>query len=104
MAPLPTELRRELERAVLRAREVAERAALAALQVLAVDKDQPFPTLTDDQKEHRRALRARMSQLSETDTAYNASSGKPRGFSPVVEEVAYEQWHRMLFARFLDHG
>jgi len=101
MAPLPTELRRELERAVLRAREVAERSAEAALKVLAVDADQPLATLSDGQKAHRRALRARMTQLAETDTAYDLRDREPRGFRPLVEEVAYEQWHRMLFARFL---
>jgi hypothetical protein len=30
--------------------------------------------------------------------------GPPKVFTPLIEEVAYEQWHRMLFARFLEHN
>ncbi len=98
MAPLPTELRKDLEKAVIEAREVAERGARAALGVLAVDVDKAFDTMSAEDRGQRNALRARMRALASAD---NGSAGGPHGFGPLVEEVAYEQWHRMLFARFL---
>src|ERR1700674_2974618 len=103
MAPLAPELRRDLERAVLDAREVAERGARAALQVLAVDAERAFDTLSGAQRSERTALRARMKALAAGDTSYQGlMGGPPKGFAPLIEEVAYEQWHRMLFARFLE--
>lgn len=101
MPPLPTNLRRDLERAVLAAREAAQKGALNALNVLAVDEDRSFDTMTPEQRSHRSALRARMKVLDPSDTPWKKDSGVSRGFGPLVEEVAYEQWHRMLFARFL---
>ena len=101
MPPLPTNLRRDLEKAVLAAREAAEKGALNALTVLAVDEDRSFDTMTPEQRGQRSALRARMKVLAPSDTAYKPLSDVSRGFGPLVEEVAYEQWHRMLFARFL---
>jgi hypothetical protein len=101
MPPLPTSLRKDLEKAVIHAREAAEHAATASLQVLAVDSERAFDTMSQDQKAQRTALRARMRALAPTDTAHNGADQRPRGFRPLVEEVAYEQWHRMLFARFL---
>ena len=80
-------LRNELEKAVLRARGEAEDAARAALGILAVNSPKAFATLTKDQRVLRNALRAKSRQVG--------------GFSMLVEEVAYAQWHRMLFARFL---
>lgn len=102
MPALATNLRKDLEKAVIRARDASEAAATAALQVLAVDAERAFDTMSEDQKAHRTALRARMRALAPTDTAHGgATDRRPRGFGPLVEEVAYEQWHRMLFARFL---
>ncbi len=105
MAPLPADLRRNLGRIVLRAREVAERGARGALQVLAVDAERPFDTLSTDQRAQRNALRARMRALAPTDAGQTGATGAPpRGFAPLVEEVAYEHWHQMLFARFLEQN
>ena len=42
MSPLSNELRSILERAIIKAREVAEEAAAAALSTLAVKRDEPF--------------------------------------------------------------
>lgn len=92
MPPLDPGLRTSLEKAVLAAREASERAANAALDTLAVRRE-PFTSLSADQRKLRNALRARARQLG---------GGKmDSGFPLLVEEVAYEQWHRMLFARFL---
>jgi hypothetical protein len=105
MAPLPPELRRDLERAVLLAREIAERGARASLQVLAVDADRAFDTMSQPQKSERTSLRARMRALAATDLAvHGPAAGSPPGFESLIEEVAYEQWHRMLFARFLERN
>ena len=87
MRPLDPALRNELEKAVLRARGEAERAARAALSILAVNSARAFTTLNQEQRALRNALRAKARQL--------------HAFSMLVEEVAYAQWHRMLFARFL---
>ena len=93
MSPLPTELRSLLERAIIKAREVAEEAALAALNTLAVMRDEPFASLNTEQRRLRNALRAKGRQLGDGSLT--------KGFQPLIEEVAYEQWHRRLFARFL---
>ena len=93
MSPLSNELRSILERAIIKAREVAEEAAFAALTTLAVKRDEPFASLDVEQRRLRITLRAKARQLGNG----NLNSG----FQPLVEEVAYEQWHRRLFARFL---
>lgn len=93
MASLTPGLRGVLERAVLAARDEAEKAALTALKTLAVDRTEPFATQTKQQRQLRNALRARTRQLG--------GGNQAAGFRLLVEEVAYEQWHLMLFARFL---
>lgn len=93
MPALSTELRSTFEREVIGARDTAEAAARAALTTLAVERDRPFDAMSEEQRALRRALRARARQLGEGDMV----AGIPR----LIEEVAYEQWHRMLFARFL---
>jgi hypothetical protein len=93
VAALTGELRKSLERTVVDAREAAEAAAEAALVGLAVNRQDPFPSLHAGQKALRTALRAKMKQLGNGSYA--------DGWHPLIEEVAYSQWHRMLFARFL---
>src|SRR5687767_12135837 len=93
MAPLARELRRKLETSVIAARDAAEGAAGAALSVLAVREEKPFAALNAEQRHLRNGLRARARGLG----AGSVQTGLPL----LVEEVAYEQWHRMLFARFL---
>lgn len=93
MAALSATLRSTFEREVIRARDTAEEAAQAALATLAVEQDRPFESMGEEKRALRRALRARARQLGEGDM----DAGLPR----LVEEIAYEQWHRMLFARFL---
>jgi len=93
MPALPSDLRKTLDGAVQAARRAAEGAARDALALLAVDKPEPYATMTLDQKRLRNSLRAKARQLGGGDGL--------QGFGPLVEEVAYAQWHRMLFARFL---
>ena len=93
MPALSVELRSTFEREVVRARDTAEGAARAALTTLAVERDRPFDAMSEEKRALRRALRARARQLGEG----NMNAGMLR----LIEEIAYEQWHRMLFARFL---
>ena len=93
MASLDTTLRSALEKAVVAAREEAEDAARAALNVLAVNQQRAFETFTGEQRALRNALRAKARQLG--------SGSQSTGFALLVEEVAYVQWHRMLFSLFL---
>jgi len=86
-------LRSSAEKVILDARTAAEAAAAVALDVLAVDRDAPFGTMDETARNLRLALRARARALGAGVLA--------AGLSQLVEEVAYEQWHRMLFARFL---
>jgi hypothetical protein len=93
MAPLPGELRTSIERTIIQARDAAEAAAESALAVLQVQTERLPAIFPDGHRPLRNALRARARQLGQGQLQ--------DGWQPLVEEVAYEQWHRMLFARFL---
>ena len=97
MLPLDKTLRNRLEKSIKDARDIAEAAALAALNQLGVKESKPFEYLTSEQRGLRRRLRAHGRQLGDV----RDSSTKIQKIDRLVEEVAYEQWHRMLFARFL---
>ena len=96
MATLSRELRNALERVVLTGRREAEAGARKALDHLAVAHREPWPTMTPDQQAQRRRLRARGRQLGD-----RLDDGGLQSVDHLVSECAYEQWHRMLFARFL---
>lgn len=87
MSVLAVPLRNMLERKVIEAREIAEKAATDALLRLGVEQKDAFKTLTEEEKKLRNTLRAQMRQIG--------------GFEVLVEECAYEQWHQLLFVRFL---
>lgn len=87
-------LRNALEKAIVRARTVSEKAARDALRVLGVDQKNLPAALSDDDRNLRVALRAKARQLG-------GSPDAPEGFDALIADCAYEQWHRMLFARFL---
>jgi len=97
MQPLEKTLRNKLEKTVKEARDIAEEAARASLEQLGVGEASPFSYLSENQKELRRKLRAHGRQLGDQR---NSETGTQE-ISRLVEEVAYEHWHRMLFARFL---
>jgi hypothetical protein len=94
--PLVKPLRSQLESTVKSARDVAERAALAALRQLAVSEAKAPDYLSDDLKALRRRLRAHGRALGDVK-----AKDDTQGLQHLVWEVAYEHWHRMLFARFL---
>src|SRR5262245_1320577 len=88
MRALPAPLRKQLESAVLLARRTSEGACRAVLDGLGVFHDRRPEHLDAGQAELRIGLRAKWRQL-----------GGEREL--LVSECAYEQWHRLLFARFL---
>ncbi len=96
MQPLDKTLRNQLERAVKNARDTAETGARAALDQLGVGDPTPAAHLSETERELRRRLRAHGRQLGDS-----LNGGKVQSMDRLVEEVAYEHWHRMLFARFL---
>ena len=97
MNVLPAELRKRLERAIAEAREVAEAGARAALETLAVHLREPYGHMSSEGRTRRRRLRAHGRQLGDRLNARSGTQSTDR----LVHECAYEQWHSMLFARFL---
>ena len=96
MPALASDLRRQLENVIIQARDVAETAARAALRRLAVDAARPFEHFSEAQRQWRIRLRARARQAGD--------QRQPNGeqeIEQLTQELAYEYWHRMLFARFL---
>lgn len=97
MQPLDKTLRNKLEKTAKDARVVAEEAAKAALDQLGVDEPESSPYLSDDEIVLRRRLQAHGRQLGDAQNTISDIQELDR----LTEEVAYEHWHRMLFARFL---
>lgn len=97
--PLDKALRRTLEASVVKARDIAEKAATQSLTQLSIGDAKPADYLSDKQRKLRKRLRAHGRQLGDSkDTNGQQSIHK------LVTEVAYEHWHRMLFARFLEQN
>ena len=95
-APLHPDARSFLAREVGRAREIAEKGAKASLTALAV-ADKVVPAhFTEAQRKLRNRLRAHARQLGDERTVDGQQE-----LDLLTEEVAYQHWHRMLFARFL---
>lgn len=88
MRALSSVHRKRLESAVLAARRAAESASRAALDSLGVFTERRPEHLNEEQAALRNGLRAKWRQL-----------GDDREL--LVAECGYEQWHRLLFARFL---
>jgi hypothetical protein len=91
-------LRRKLETTVERAREVVEAAVTDALTRLGVGEAQAPSYLTDDERKLRNTLRAHARQLGDKLV------GSEQETESLVNEMAYEHWHRMLFARYLEQN
>jgi hypothetical protein len=97
MVTLRRELRTELENAVTSARREAVKGARKAIEALAVQNGKPWQTMSEEQKQLRNRLRAHGRQLGDVR---NQKQGD-QSIEHLVQECAYEHWHRMLFARFL---
>ena len=97
MTTLSTFHRNILESTVKNARDIAEKAAQASMEQMAVSQKNPFDHLPAEERKLRNQLRARARQLGDKRN----QKTKEQGIERLVNECAYEQWHRMLFARFL---
>ena len=97
MATLARDLRKELEKTVKRARRAAETGARKVLEQLGVHHHQPYGSMTSEERALRNRLRAHGRQLGDRRDRRKGTQTIDR----LIQECAYEHWHRMLFARFL---
>lgn len=91
MPVLTSQQRKLLDDACVKGRRASEQAVRAALGSLAVTAERPPGHLTEGDRQLRRGLRAKSRQLGNQDDSLDL----------LMAECAYEQWHRLLFARFL---
>lgn len=97
MPVLTSQQRNALENAVKSARNIAEQGAINALKAMAVDHPEPFAHMSAEQRALRNNLRSKARLLGDTLPADGAQRIEHLGY-----ELAYETWHKMLFARFLE--
>ncbi|HCE0605664.1 Eco57I restriction-modification methylase domain-containing protein [Pseudomonas aeruginosa] len=97
---LDKKLRKQLETTVIKARDIAEQAAQEALTRLSVGDASAASYLDDEQRALRNRLRAHGRQLGDLRDARTGQQETQR----LCVEIAYEHWHRMLFARFLEQN
>ncbi|MBC7407524.1 MAG: N-6 DNA methylase [Arcicella sp.] len=97
MPVLSPQQRTMLEKAVKEARKASEIGAFNALQASAVNHAEPYAHMTPEQRTLRNALRSKARLLGD--------ELEPNGIqqiSNLAYELAYETWHKMLFATFLE--
>jgi hypothetical protein len=98
MAPLPSNLRRDLERTIIQAREIAEQGSREAIEALTVHEGKRGSHVTSDSDiALRNHLRAHARLIGDRRNSQSGAQAVHR----LVQECAYEHWHRMIFARFL---
>lgn len=97
MASLERNLRKDLEKTVKAARRVAEGGARKAVAQLGIGEAEAPEHISAGQRALRNRLRAHGRQLGDRRDAKTGVQDTAR----LVQECAYEHWHRMLFARFL---
>jgi hypothetical protein len=97
MPVLTTQQRSRLENVVIKARKVAETGARNALNSLAVGLPEPYEHMTHEKKALRSLLRNKALLLGD-----KISDKGEQEIDELVYELAYEYWHKMLFAKFLE--
>ncbi|MBI1919695.1 MAG: SAM-dependent methyltransferase [Geobacter sp.] len=97
MTTLARNIRKDLEKTVTKARRVAEAGSRKVLEQLAVHHHEPWGGMTPEQRFLRNRLRAHGRQLGDQRDSVRGI----QTINHLMTECAYEQWHRMLFARFL---
>jgi len=97
MSVLTSQQRNVLESTVIKARNFAESGARNALHNLSVDEAQPFTHITTEQ----RSLRNRLRSKARLSGDALPSSGNQQ-IDHLAYELAYEYWHKMLFAKILE--
>lgn len=96
MPALNSKLRSQLDDVCQKARDLAVAYAQSALQKRGVDAAEALSHFGPKDKELRNRLRARGRQVGDVRNADGTQS-----IDQLSQELAYEYWHRMLFARFL---
>ena len=96
MHTLDKVLRSGLEKTICDARDAAESAAKVVIEQLGVGEKVPHPHLNENERKLRKKLRSHGRQLGDILNGDGYQS-----IDNLVEEVAYQHWHRMLFSRFL---
>ncbi|MEX2595759.1 MAG: N-6 DNA methylase [Salibacteraceae bacterium] len=97
MAYLTSSQRSDLEQSVLKARRIAEKGAANALKTLAVHEHEPYAHMSSEQRTFRNTLRYKGRLLGDT----LKDNGK-QTIDKLAYELAYDYWHKMLFAAFLE--
>jgi len=97
MAVLSTQQRNTLESAVKQARKVAEQGAYNALHAMAVDHSEPFAHMDAAERSVRNSLRSKARLLGD-----ELKANSEQAIHHLSYELAYETWHKMLFAKFLE--
>jgi len=92
-------LRSQLENTVITAREVVETACREEIERLGVGDANVPSFLNEAQRKLRNRLRAHARQLGD-----KLADNGAQATTHLLAEMAYEQWHRMLFARFLEQN
>jgi hypothetical protein len=96
MAALPSDLRKQLEKVIVDARNLVVADVADRLRELNVHEGKRG-ALSDEQAALRVRLRAHGRQIGDRR---NSQSGA-QSIDRLIQETAYEQWHRMIFVRFL---
>jgi hypothetical protein len=97
MAVLTPQQRSALESAVKQARKISEIGAFNALKAMAVNNPEPFTHMIAEQRSLRNNLRSKARLLGDELPANGAQR-----IDNLSYELAYETWHKMLFAKFLE--
>lgn len=97
MAYLNSNQRSFLEKAVISARKAAESGAINALKALAIHHHEPYSNMEQDKRVLRNRLRYKGRLLGDT-----LENNGTQQIDNLVIELAYEYWHKMLFAKFLE--
>jgi hypothetical protein len=97
MAVLSSTQRKTLETAVKEARNSAQKGADNALKSLAADQAEPFAHFSPELRTLRNRLRQKGRLLGD-----NLAESGEQAIHKLSYELAYETWHKMLFAKFLE--
>lgn len=97
MAVLDSSQRGKLEKAVIKARALSTQGAVNALRAFAVHHHEPFSHMSPQERALRNQLRTKARLLGDSTKADGGHT-----IDKLAYELAYEYWHRMLFARFLE--